>query len=508
MTAKLKTIGLTFADVTIVLVVIAYIFSVLRWMPIALGFQLGSDEGFELMKAYLCTKDFRLYTDIWCDQPPIHTALLVTGFRLFGSPSVYVARVTTILCTGLLLLSYYSLIRALNFSMLISMLAIFFFLLSPDVLRLSVASMMIMPGLAFTVLTAAFAAYYVKTGRLSWLLISGTSFGIANQTKLTAFLIAPALIYEIVRSTRAKARSINLAIFAWAIPAVSVTAGIVIYYHEFNIGMLLGTHFSAKTYSAFDASIERAKVHSMLNSQLPVLLAAAVGCVNLLLTERKAFFPIILFVTTYAFHLIHRPFWSFYATHFALSLSWLAAVGVVDIVRRASNHIQGDKMFLRMYGLTLLPLFSLLFIVDLPQRAQRELFAALATHNVDEDAIVKQLRALANPGDFIVTDNVLYAFHAGLLVDPSLAVPSEKRLASGQLDVLNYVRCLKDPRSRAALLRRPISPEIQTELNQHYVIYDRSETCDLYVRRGERDSLAESFSPRDSAAQRVKDTSQ
>ena len=37
--------------------------------PLRTTVQLGGDEGFELAKATLCLKGFKLYNDVWNDQP-------------------------------------------------------------------------------------------------------------------------------------------------------------------------------------------------------------------------------------------------------------------------------------------------------------------------------------------------------------------------------------------------------------------------------------------------------
>jgi hypothetical protein len=44
--------------------------------PMGSAVQIGADEGFELAKALLVKDGFRLYTDIWSDQPPLYTHIL------------------------------------------------------------------------------------------------------------------------------------------------------------------------------------------------------------------------------------------------------------------------------------------------------------------------------------------------------------------------------------------------------------------------------------------------
>src|SRR5213594_232706 len=45
-------------------------------LPLKTAIQIGADEGFELAKATLCLKGFKLYAEVWNDQPPLHTVLI------------------------------------------------------------------------------------------------------------------------------------------------------------------------------------------------------------------------------------------------------------------------------------------------------------------------------------------------------------------------------------------------------------------------------------------------
>src|SRR6266404_2532145 len=57
------------------------------FIPLRTTVQIGADEGFELAKATLCLKGHHLYTEVWNDQPPLHT-FLVTQTLKRVSPSI------------------------------------------------------------------------------------------------------------------------------------------------------------------------------------------------------------------------------------------------------------------------------------------------------------------------------------------------------------------------------------------------------------------------------------
>src|SRR6267154_2928206 len=50
-------------------------------VPLRTAVQIGADEGFELAKATLCLNGHRLYTEVWNDQPPLHTFLVTELVR-------------------------------------------------------------------------------------------------------------------------------------------------------------------------------------------------------------------------------------------------------------------------------------------------------------------------------------------------------------------------------------------------------------------------------------------
>jgi len=44
-------------------------------LPLSTALQIGGDEGFELSKAMLYLKGYKFYTEVWNDQPLLHTFL-------------------------------------------------------------------------------------------------------------------------------------------------------------------------------------------------------------------------------------------------------------------------------------------------------------------------------------------------------------------------------------------------------------------------------------------------
>jgi hypothetical protein len=46
-------------------------------LPLGTAVKIGADENFELSKVTLCAHGYRLYRDIWDDQPPLLTSILI-----------------------------------------------------------------------------------------------------------------------------------------------------------------------------------------------------------------------------------------------------------------------------------------------------------------------------------------------------------------------------------------------------------------------------------------------
>src|SRR5437773_628809 len=87
----------------VVLAALLTAFIVLQFsIPLGTTVQIGADEGFELAKATLCLKGYQLYTEIWNDQPPLHT-FLITKVLKHVSPSILGPRLVTSVFTVLLL---------------------------------------------------------------------------------------------------------------------------------------------------------------------------------------------------------------------------------------------------------------------------------------------------------------------------------------------------------------------------------------------------------------------
>src|SRR5437773_4901308 len=72
-TAKKRSAGKPAAIIAILLGVFVLLQS---RVPLRTAVQIGADEGFEVAKVTLCLHGHKLYSEVWNDQPPLHTWLI------------------------------------------------------------------------------------------------------------------------------------------------------------------------------------------------------------------------------------------------------------------------------------------------------------------------------------------------------------------------------------------------------------------------------------------------
>src|SRR6266498_3707868 len=129
------------------LVVALAAFVVLQFLlPLRTAVQIGADEGFELAKATLCLKGYKLYTEVWYDQPPLHT-FLTTQILKRLSPSILGPRLATSVFTALLLTAIFFISLRVS-GRLVAALTTALLIASPGFIELSSSCMLEIPALA------------------------------------------------------------------------------------------------------------------------------------------------------------------------------------------------------------------------------------------------------------------------------------------------------------------------------------------------------------------------
>lgn len=405
------------------------IFLATIWFVDAIVF--GADEGYELIKASLVHNGFQLYSEIWNDQPPLHTLLISGLFDIFGQ-SAAVARTASATFSLILLLSVLGLIRdRLTGYGLIT--AFFVILTTPFFMRLSLSAMLELPMLSLALLSAFLAKLFARRRRLHWLLLSGATYACSLHTKLIGILWLPYVIGELLSWNLerkespvdpARVRSGGATALLWIVTVILCSAIVWCAIPQLTLFSLMSTHFP-KTPEA-----PRLSWHPFLPFSIPVLLAFF-GAGYIFRQSRAQAAPVFtLAIVPLLAHLIHRPFWSFYTVHFALPIAWLCGIGIDALIGRAtlkpSEAREPSSLGAILVGGVLAATCLLYLTATFDE--------VLRLPRVAQSAAIRVLREDRGTSRWIYCDRPIYAFHANRLPPPSIAIIPEKRWWTGQID--------------------------------------------------------------------------
>jgi 4-amino-4-deoxy-L-arabinose transferase-like glycosyltransferase len=462
--------------------------------PLGTALEFGTDEGYELMKGFLLSRGYSLYSEIWSDQPPLHTELLAFLFKLFG-PSALVARLLSVGFAALALWSFYELIRSRS-GIMAAWIGAVLLALSPYFLQLSVSAMIVLPAMALGLFSVWILFRYRPESRRWLLFCSGIAMGLALQIKLATALFIPALVIELFLVHRRASEAHRLtwhpfvqSVLVWGVGVALGFGCLWALFPAANADLLLGTHFSEQTRTAFEADSSFRHFHEALWYDLGASAAAVAGLGWILLRRLwKLLFPAVLLITVYLFHCFHRPYWHFHYLHFAIPLAWLSAIALKEFGAWLLNAKL--KQFVRPpFSATLVYLlwagFAALLLSDLPKKAAQGWTSITAVPLVDQDPLVGELQRHAHQTKWVVVDRSIYAFHAGVPVPPPLAVVSQKRVRSGRFtpkDLLATIIQYK-PGLVACQWQNSDDEELNAYLSREYVPLPGSNVSYLLVRK-------------------------
>jgi len=161
-------------------------------LPLGTAIKVGADEDFEYAKATLWLKGYHLYTEVWNDQPLLHT-FWITQVLKHVSPSVLGPRLVTSVFTLLLLSSVFFISRRVH-GLGVAALTTALVIASPGFLELASSCMVEIPSLAPVL--AALAVLAVGTTSRYYLpeIISGALFAAALQSKFIGVIYLPLIV--------------------------------------------------------------------------------------------------------------------------------------------------------------------------------------------------------------------------------------------------------------------------------------------------------------------------
>jgi 4-amino-4-deoxy-L-arabinose transferase-like glycosyltransferase len=473
--------GILFVAVTILI-----IFSQL---PLGTALQFGRDEGFEVIKPFLCLKGFSLYKDIWSDQPPILTVLLTWAFKAWG-PTILVARLVAAGYALILFLAFFQLVCQRS-DVWAALLATFLLLASPIVLQLAVSIMLEVPAFATALLSALLLFRWTKRPHWSWLIGSGAIMGVALQTKLTSVLIGPAMLVEIALTQWSSQktswiRATVLDMLKWGSGVVVVFLAIGLIWAGGSLRSSFESHFVERFVSGHGRPEDYVFSFSLLGNHWDGIAAAVIGLV--LLPRRKRWrecaFPVVLLLTAASIHAFHRPWWNYYYLHLAIPVAWLAGLGVAEIISAViaflSKASVGGRAARTRKGLALCTVAALL-LARPEKRLEGNIKDLRRQPPVASSIIIAKMRQYAERTHWAYADPVIYPFHAQITVPPELAIVMLKRFWSGQITIEAIVDACYHRHVEQLVLPAVPGAEWKDLLNREYTWVCTEGGWSLYV---------------------------
>jgi hypothetical protein len=440
------------------LLVLLVLFGLAQWsLPLRTAVQIGADEGFELAKVTLCLHGHQLYTEVWNDQPPLHT-FLVTQLVKYVSHSVLVPRLVTSFFTVIMLISMFLLV--LRFSGLAAaVIAVAILLASPGFLELSASCMLEIPALAMAVGALCVLANW-PAGKALPVVVAGVLFGAAILIKLISLIwipLAVLLICQRMTASRPDAGSVALfpslfstlkspsfirhsLLFMGALAAAALAIDWLVDDGAFwlNFQQSWQSHFSAATSSAYGSASEHRFDWMIFLRNWDTTIPAVIGgifALSKIKTNASLIMPMVWLLWSLLVFSNHTPWWPYYYIHLALPLSWMAALGFLWLSENRlakappiSKRRTKPKQRVPVALTELLCLGACMWMVA---RVYYEMIGVKTQPKTFSSLVIMETQRYRPYAHWLYADDIALSYYADIPMPPSLAVVPLKRLWSG-----------------------------------------------------------------------------
>lgn len=474
---------------------LAYFLVMLAFFPYWDMFWIYSDEGFVLMKALLVSRGYSLYSQVWSDQPPLHTDLLALIFRLNG-PGVFSARLLTLVFTCLLIWAVVQVVRR-AWSNGAALAACLLLILLPTFPLLSVAALIGQPALTLACVSLVSLLYWQKRRSWTLLALSGIGMGLSLLTKAFTGFVIPVFAGVLVgieyfenAPPRKLSRAMQPALVWGGFIGLSTIVMSLLLVGPANLAQLVQPHLAAAQSDSYPPNEQLYSIWFYLQDAWPILLLALVGLVIAFKQRRVLmFYPAVWLAAASLILSFYEPIWSHHQMLVTIpaamlaggaaaeGLGWLARQGKQKIKLTSESALYATALILALSTL-IVRMPDVLGQFHVNQDADSEPRAAY------EDRVMRRINQYAPRTQWMVTDLPMYAFRAGLLTPPNLAVISWKRLAAGDLsegDILNTIQELKPEQ---ILLGRFRFEQVEAFIQADYFpVLEREDQLKLYIRK-------------------------
>jgi 4-amino-4-deoxy-L-arabinose transferase-like glycosyltransferase len=477
-----------------------YFAALYLFYPFRNVFQFDPDEGINLMKSMLVANGYPLYTQIWSDQPPLFTQILALGFRIFGM-QVNVARIVVLATSALLVWGLCQYLRSVwGFWAMAAGIVLVSIL--PYYFTLSVSTMIGLPSIAFAMLSlASITAWHQKKSTL-WLVLSAVLLGLSVLTKLWTGILAPIFLAGIFldRFTQAakpdRWKAALRAILVWGIALAVTSLGVLLItvrpdqLIQVLIQQLMAPHFNARISTMTEDSIVYSSLISYLELIWSFFFLAVIGVLMAIRSRRwLSMYLLAWAVLAYILLNLVAPVWYHQQMLLTIPTAGLCAIAAGEIISQILRWLQSSKFHLIDGALVVAALIGtgiVLFNHLLPLVPAFTLTPNFAYQPSGkpprEMQVVYEIQKYAPQTRWMATDLPMYAFRAGLLVPPEMAVVSRKRLVAGDFPDQELDALLRRYNPELVMLDRFDYPGIQATLDAGYDMKYTRFNNHLYVR--------------------------
>jgi hypothetical protein len=424
------------------------------FLPLSTAILIGSDEGFEVAKATLSLKGYKLYTDIWNDQPPLHTFLLTETIRHFSS-TMLGPRLMTSGFAMLLLTSVYLLCWRLSGSR-VAILATLLLLCSPGFLLLASSCMLEIPALAPTMAALCVLALGNRSRWPAAEMVAGALLGIALEIKMISLMMLPMAVLLVWLNQRqnpspVRSSSKRLVVLLICLGASTVAADLVAgggaYLMHFRQSWV--SHFGGMKSHDYGSPNGFPFDWAVLLRNWDLSLPAALGvvvCLGRVSGALSAAVPLAWLTYNLLVLGLHRPWWNYYYVHTAFPLSWCAAIGI-DAMWAKARWPQG-RLWCALLGL-----YVLCSGVWLEERLSLEIQSVRRSPQTYSCLFLKEMERYKPQTKWLYAEEPIYSFHAGIPLPPDLGVVVLKRYWSGEMTTARLTEDLRSIKPEMMLLR-------------------------------------------------------
>lgn len=434
-------------------------------------FEHDPDEGNSMIKARLFSEGYGLYSEIWCDHPPLFTYALVGWERVFGW-SMESARMLSLLLAACLVALTYRLAQQ-RWGHVAACLAVVLLTTSARFFRLSVSVMIGLPSITLTMAGFLALLHWRRHRRVPWLVLSALALAAALATKLWVAFLGPLLFVWILWEDR---KDNPIARRSWLEPLLwlGVQWAVALLVLWSAAGSALFDQLIRPHVAGYEEISQRGfeMVPQLMRWDWHLHMLALLGLFQLFrhwpasaLLRGSA----LWYLAGLSVLFFHAPVWYHHSLLVTPPAAILGGAGVVLAWRKAPPQAWPAKWLRVPMGWgayaakplsLLLPALLALWIVQ-----GKRAFASWRTlYDATDFRIVELLKQDAGNG-WVVDARPLHAFRAGLLVPPELAVTSRKRFASG-LDASAIAEVVDRVRPSWVILSERWPDEVVLDLDQ------------------------------------------